>query len=358
MSVRDADLPRLLNGVDGNGQLCGVNHTDYPYLYYAIEVTSVLPGLQAEVDREDARMDAQDRIPELQEEKIDDVQAEGKETMQKTNFTTLVSYMTQDLNSTPVWTARPVCVKACPAAEDSPIECQGWAANGTKEAFDANVCTQLFNTADPKAGSHVGYGTDPLFGLFCLPDVEHLPKAIIDDLSLHDLVGSFGLDDIQQAFDDFLTAKWAYLYIGISGLFVVVLYNILIRYLSKLIVWCSVVGTGAAMIALALFLRDYHQKHYVDIDTNSEDVGNIIQITIYVLYGLTGLYFLMVLCLCKDIAVSVAVLKTAAVIILRNMRVLLVPAVASVIIFAFIFGWGFGLCYLLSCANIHLPDDG
>jgi len=58
MSVRDADLPRLLNGVDGNGQLCGVNHTDYPYLYYAIEVTSVLPGLQAEVDQEDARMDA------------------------------------------------------------------------------------------------------------------------------------------------------------------------------------------------------------------------------------------------------------------------------------------------------------
>jgi len=133
---------------------------------------------------------------------------------------------------------------------------------------------------------------------------------------------------------------------------VVVLYNILIRYLAKLLIWLSVIGTGVLMIALALFLRDYHQKNYVDITTNSETVGDVLQYTIYVLYGLTGLYFLMVLCLCKDIAVSVAVLKTAAVIVLRNMRVLLVPAVATVSIFAFIFGWGFGLCYLLSCANI------
>lgn len=155
-----------------------------------------------------------------------------------------------------------------------------------------------------------------------------------------------------------MTAKWAYLGVAISGLFVVVLYNILIRYLAKLLIWISVIGTGAAMIGLALFLRAYHQENYVDKNTNSETLGTWLQISIYVLYGLTGLYFLMVLCLCKDIAVSVAVLKTAAVIVLRNMRVLLVPAIATITIFAFVFGWGYGLCYLLSCANVHLPTDG
>ena len=79
--------------------------------------------------------------------------------------------------------------------------------------------------------------------------------------------------------------------------------------------------------------------------------------TIYVLYALTGIYFLAVLCLCKDIAVSVAVLKTSAVIILGNLRVLLVPSMATILIFGYVFGWGVGLCYLLSRANIHLPNE-
>ena len=70
------------------------------------------------------------------------------------------------------------------------------------------------------------------------------------------------------------------------------------------------------------------------------------------LYGVTVIYFLAVLCLCKDIAVSVAVLKTSAVIILGNMRVLLVPSLGTFIILCYVFAWGIGLCFLLSRANI------
>ena len=123
------------------------------------------------------------------------------------------------------------------------------------------------------------------------------------------------------------------------------------------------IGTGGAILGLALFLNGYYTLHYV-LDPNdpektigNEDIGNFLQIFIYVLYVLTAIYFLTVLCLWKDIAVSVSVLKTSAVIILGNMRVLLVPAFATLTIFTFVFGWGVALCYLLSRANIHYPSE-
>lgn len=59
-----------------------------------------------------------------------------------------------------------------------------------------------------------------------------------------------------------------------------------------------------------------------------------------------------ILCLYKSIAVSVAVLKTTSVIIIRNVRVLIVPFVAAVFIFSFIGSWMYGFGLLVSCANI------
>lgn len=188
--------------------------------------------------------------------------------------------------------------------------------------------------------------------------MEHLPAKIDEDVDLHNLIGSFGLDDIQLGVDNLVSAKWCYLAAVFTGLLVVVGYNLLIRYFAKVLIWLSVIGTGVAILALALVLNDYHANHYKAADaTGNEDVGKILQIFIYVLYVLTGIYFLAVLCLYKDIAVSVAVLKTSAVIILGNMRVLLVPSIGTLIILTYVFGWGIGLCFLLSRGNITLPNE-
>jgi len=50
MSIRDGNPALLLNGVDGDGKVCGVDHTDYKYLYYAIQVDSVTSAPQEEAD--------------------------------------------------------------------------------------------------------------------------------------------------------------------------------------------------------------------------------------------------------------------------------------------------------------------
>jgi choline transporter-like protein 2/4/5 len=76
---------------------------------------------------------------------------------------------------------------------------------------------------------------------------------------------------------------------------------------------------------------------------------------VYILYGLAGFYFLTILCLFRGIQVSIAVLETAAVVILRNIRILIVPFISSIVIFSFIGVWIVGAIYMVSSANITLP---
>ena len=83
---------------------------------------------------------------------------------------------------------RAVCVDTCPREIGAPFKC-----HGTKK-IDASVCENEFGATGK---GHVGYGTKPLLRRFCLPDIDKLPKEI--DVKAYDnLVGEFGLDDIQE----------------------------------------------------------------------------------------------------------------------------------------------------------------
>lgn len=101
--------------------------------------------------------------------------------------------------------------------------------------------------------AHIGYGTKSIFNKFCLPDATELPEQF-DTEVLDNLIGNFGLDDIQAAYEDVVTAKKSYIYAAATVLFVAVIYNILLRFFAKPIVWISIIGTGIGIIALSMFL--------------------------------------------------------------------------------------------------------
>ena len=184
-----------------------------------------------------------------------------------------------------------------------------------------------------------------------MPDINELPEDFDTDV-FDNIVGKFGLDDIQEAYEDVVIAKKSYMYAALTVLFVAVAYNILLRFFAKPIIWISIIGTGVGIVALSLVLQEYHTRNYGENSTKSVKQGNAIQYSVYILYGLAGIYFLSILCLYKSIAVSVAVLKTASLIIIRNIRVLIVPFIAAIFIFSFVGAWLFGFGHLLSCANI------
>lgn len=134
----------------------------------------------------------------------------------------------------------------------------------------------------------------------------------------------------------------------------------MLRFFAKPIIWISILGTGGGLLALGLFLQSYYGKHYGEGSDGilSERMSKWVKAGYIALYCLTGFFFLVVLCMFKNIRISVAVLETAAVIVIRNIRVLIIPFVSIAVIVSYIAVWLFGLGYLLSCANITQPTDG
>ena len=66
------------------------------------------------------------------------------------------------------------------------------------------------------------------------------------------------------------------MYAAASVLFVAVVYNILLRFFAKPIIWISIIGTGIGIVLLSIVLQEYHTKNYGENSTRSEKQGNAI----------------------------------------------------------------------------------
>jgi choline transporter-like protein 2/4/5 len=75
----------------------------------------------------------------------------------------------------------------------------------------------------------------------------------------------------------------------------------------------------------------------------------------YILFGCTALFFCMIMCMYNNIKISIAVLQTAAVIVIRNIRILIIPLIAISFTLSFLLGWLYSMGYILAQANINQP---
>ena len=85
-------------------------------------------------------------------------------------------------------TPRAVCIDKCPAEIKDKFKC-----HGTKNV-PAAVCD---------GDGLVRYGSKPLLKRFCVPDIDKLPPEIDTD-KYDNLIGEFGLDDIQEIGEDLM----------------------------------------------------------------------------------------------------------------------------------------------------------
>jgi hypothetical protein len=207
----------------------------------------------------------------------------------------------------------------------------------------------------------VGYGTKPLLGRLCFPDFDKLP-AEFDRASFDNIVGSFGVDDIESIYEDLIDAKMIYLYCFLTCFVVTIIYNIILRFFAKILVWVSIILTGTCLIVGSIVLTKYHKDTYSQTlpdgtQKYSESMGKIIKVSCYVLYGLTAIYWCAILCMFNNIRISIAVLQTAAVIVIRNIRILIVPLISIVVTLGFIVLWLVGFGYVLAQANVYTRTD-
>lgn len=143
-----------------------------------------------------------------------------------------------------------VCVKACPDEIIDPLDCK------VTSRITAPDCAK----EKSKDGSgHIGYGTNTVLRRFCMPDVDKLPNNF---KALDNIVGSFGLDDIQEYMEDVGEASNLYIYTFFTCILVTVIYSFLIYYFTGLIVWAAIIGTGAGLVFLSIWLQVYHDNTF------------------------------------------------------------------------------------------------
>lgn len=76
------------------------------------------------------------------------------------------------------------------------------------------------------------------------------------------------------------------------------------------------------------------------------------------MYGLTLLYWLIFLCACKSILVSISVLQVSSIVIMKNCRIVLVPFIGIAFITCFMIIYLVGFALLISTGDISIPTDG
>jgi len=143
-----------------------------------------------------------------------------------------------------------ICVKSCPVEQADTFECMK-----TSRMGDVAKCSKVGK------GGHLGYGTHTVLKRFCMPNLEKLP-AELDTKALDNLVGSFGLDDIQENMEDIQEAQNLYIYTFFTCILVTVIYAFMIYYFAGVVVWTGIITTGAGLVLLSIWLQLYHDNNF------------------------------------------------------------------------------------------------
>ena len=92
---------------------------------------------------------------------------------------------------------------------------------------------------------------------FCIPNIDKMPASFDRDY-YDNLIGEFGLDDVQEFIQDVVEARPAFVLVFVSGILVTICYAALIYYLTGILVWLSIIVAGIAILALSIMVRNYH----------------------------------------------------------------------------------------------------
>lgn len=95
---------------------------------------------------------------------------------------------------------------------------------------------------------------------FCIPNPDKLPVDFDDDV-YDNIIGSFGLDDIQEISEDIVEGQYVFYVTFITCILLTLCYSFLIYKCTGVFVWTSVIATGLSIFVLAYTLQRSHRKN-------------------------------------------------------------------------------------------------
>lgn len=166
--------------------------------------------------------------------------------------------------------------------------------------------TNNTQTCNSTANGAERYNTIQFLDRWCLPDYTTLPPNL--KTNYDNLIGTVGLDDILRYAED-IWKSWPLYCIGFgSALVLVFFWNIALRCFAECLAYICIFGTFGGMIFLGWFIKEYGEKTYPKGDTTQYYMN----ILAYCCWGLSAIFFCIVMCAWSSIQISIKILKTSA----------------------------------------------
>jgi len=179
-----------------------------------------------------------------------------------------------------------------------------------------------------------------------MPVYNTLPPELQD--KYNNVVGSFGLDDLDMYARDIRLSWKAYLICLVTIFICIFLWNLMLNTFAEVLAWISIFLVGVGMLALGFCVKYYADSNYPEDDTT----GKWLNRGAIAIWSLTGIYVLAVLCSYTAIKISVKVLRVSARVIMSNMRMIIVPVVGIFAIVVWILFFAYSLLWLMSCGDM------
>lgn len=133
-----------------------------------------------------------------------------------------------------------------------------------------------------------------------------------------------------------------------SSIVLVWLWNLLLRSFAEVLAWVSIIIVGVGLFVSGFLVRNYAIETYPE-GTNTQKWLNI---SAYAIWGLLGVYLLAILCCWYSLKIAIKVLRTAARVIMNNMKMIVIPLFQIAITVAWIGASVYSLLWLASCGEI------
>lgn len=201
------------------------------------------------------------------------------------------------------------------------------------------------------------YNTTEIFGKFCSMSVaaDVVEKISSDWFKKMSLLNQNN-DKIAEYFND-IELSWKYfIIIGIVAFVISILSLFVIRYCAGVFVWITILLFLICLFVLGFFAQRESDRlmtiseseHYQGSDsTTYYNASNLHTVSI-ASYILGGLSFLIVLFSMSTIALSIAIIKSAALFVAKNFLIVFLPIIFAIINITYVIIWALGLAYLWS----------
>lgn len=205
---------------------------------------------------------------------------------------------------------------------------------------------------------------------YCLPS----PEAVLNSTIVKHFKEAFFGEFLSDKFSEYLAdafAVWYVLAISVGSAFILgLIFMLFLRCCAGVIIFFCLIAIFILLGGSGVWFYLVGRAWYVDkIDgvtfsifdastftiTNERNF-NIMTYCSYALWGLCGLYLIILLCLCNRIRLGVAIIKTTARFIQNTWSVFLIPIFFTVILGGFICYWVYTAAYIFSTGEISKRD--